>query len=179
MKRKWSREWISSKQPRKQRKYRHNAPLHVRHRFVSAHLSSELRKQFKKRSLPVRKGDEVEIMKGISKGMRGSVDRVDLKRCKVYVDGVNIKKVDGSEVLKAIEPSNLKIIKLKLDDKKRQMIFERAEKSEKANAEKKQPVKKMEHKKQKKTRKTKEHRKTRRIKRRSKRMSKKKRKGGK
>ena len=59
MKRKFSNSWISSKQVRKQRKYRYNAPLHRKRRFLSAPLSKELRKDYGKRSLVVKKGDEV------------------------------------------------------------------------------------------------------------------------
>jgi large subunit ribosomal protein L24 len=125
MKKEWSRMWLRSVQPRKQRKYRHNAPLHVRHRFMSANLSPEMRRRFGKRSMAVRKGDEVEIMRGSSKGLRGTVNRIDLSRCKVYVDEVKTKKVDGSEVMKALEPSNLRITKLSIDDKMRERILER------------------------------------------------------
>jgi len=122
----WSKAWIESKQPRKQRKYRHKAPLHVRHKFVSAHLSPDLRKQFSRRSFPIRKGDGVMITTGKFKGMRGDVTRVDLSRCMVYVEGTNIKKVDGSELARSIDPSNLIITKLNLDDKRRKMAIDRA-----------------------------------------------------
>ena len=125
MKKQWSKKWVSSTQPRKQRKYRYNAPNHIRHKFLSAHLSKELRKQFKKRSIPLRKGDEVEVMVGTFRKTRGLVERVDMKRLKVYVEGVKVKKVDGSQVSKSINPSNLKIVKLNLSDKMRVRIFER------------------------------------------------------
>lgn len=128
----WSNKWISSKQPRKQRKYRYNAPLHVRQKFVSAHLSEALKSRFGKRSLPMRKGDEVKVMRGSKKGFRGKVERIDLKKSKIYIEGLNVKKVDGSEVLRAIEPSNLLLVEPKMDDKRRQMIVERSRKSEKA-----------------------------------------------
>ncbi len=126
MKKEWSSNWISSKQPRKQRKYRHNAPLHVKQKFISAHLSEVLRKRFGKRSLSLRKGDEVKVMNGTDKGFKGKVERVNLKNTKIYIEGLNTKKVDGSEVMKAIDPSNLMIIEAKIEDKKRQMIIERS-----------------------------------------------------
>jgi len=125
MKQKWSSKWKSSKQPRKQRKFRHNAPLHVRHKFMAAHLSPALRKQFGKRSIPVRKGDEIKVMSGSSKGQTGAVERIDLKKLKVYVNGITVKKVDGSEVMKPLKPSNLMITKLNLDDRMRQRVFDR------------------------------------------------------
>ena len=126
MKKKWSGKWIASKQPRKQRKFRHNAPMHVRQKFVSAHLSEIIRRRFGKRSLQLRKGDEVKVMRGKDKGFKGKVERIDLKTSKVYIEGLNVKKVDGSEVLKAIEPSNLLMMDPKMEDKRRQAIVERA-----------------------------------------------------
>ncbi len=122
----WSKKWVSSKQPRKQRKYRHKAPLHVRQKFVSAHLSEVLRGRFEKRSLPLRKGDGVKVMRGKDKGFKGKIDRIDLKTSKVYVEGLNVKKVDGSEVLRPVEPSNLLITETKMEDKRRQNIIERS-----------------------------------------------------
>ena len=119
MKKTYSSSWVGSTQPRKQRKFRANAPLHVRHSLVSAHLSKDLRASLKKRSLPLRKGDEVVILRGESRKMRGIVDRVNLRTLKVYVDSIKVKKVDGSEVLRALEPSNLLITKLILTDKMR------------------------------------------------------------
>ncbi|MCW1309534.1 MAG: 60S ribosomal protein L26, partial [Candidatus Nanoarchaeia archaeon] len=35
----WSKKWKSSKKPSKQRKYRYNAPLHIRRKFLSVNLS--------------------------------------------------------------------------------------------------------------------------------------------
>ena len=127
MKKEWSSNWLSSVQPRKQRKYRHNAPLHTRQSFVRSNLSPDLRKRYSKRSMQLRKGDEVRVMRGSFKGKLGTVERVDLRKSRIYVDEFKIKKVDGSEVLSGLEPSNLMITKLKLDDKKRQAILSRRE----------------------------------------------------
>jgi len=129
MKRIWSNKWVSSTQRRKQRKYRHNAPMHVRHKFVSAALAGPLRKQYSKRSVPVCKGDEVEVMRGSKRKLKGTVERVDLSACKVYIEGLTVKKPDGSEVMRPFHPSNLKITKIKLDDKRRQAVFERTKKT--------------------------------------------------
>jgi large subunit ribosomal protein L24 len=125
MKSKWSSKWKASTQPRKQRKYRHNAPLHVRHKMVSARLSKELKSQLGKRSLPVRKGDDVKVVTGSRKRSTGTVSRVDLSSLKVFIDGVTTKKVDGSEVMVPIDPSNLVITKVNTDDKMRRKQLER------------------------------------------------------
>jgi large subunit ribosomal protein L24 len=114
-----------SKKPRKQRKFLYNAPLHLRKKMLAAHLSKELREKYKTRSLPVRVGDEVEVMRGKFKGKRGKILKVDLKKLRVYVEGITIKKSSGQERLFPLHPSKLKIIKLDLSDKYRQKILER------------------------------------------------------
>ena len=126
MKKEWSSKWVSSTQPRKQRKYRHNAPLHARRRFLAANLAAPLRERYGKRSMVVRKGDEVMIMRGGVKGTKGLVERVDISKEKVYLENVKVNKVDGSAVARPLSPSNLMITKLKLDDKRRQAVLERA-----------------------------------------------------
>jgi large subunit ribosomal protein L24 len=130
----WSKHWKSSKQPKKQRKYVYHAPLHVRHKFFSAHLSKELRERYNRRSFPLRRGDEVEVMRGEFKKKTGKVSRVDLKEVKVYIDGITRKKVDGSEVQVPFHPSNLKIINLNLEDKKRLKALTRTVKKEEKHA---------------------------------------------
>ena len=126
----WSKHWKSSKKPRKQRKYVYHAPLHVRHKFLSSHLSKELREKYKKRSFSVRKGDEVQVMKGKFKKKTGKISRVDTKKIKVYIDGMTRKKVDGTEIQVPIHPSNLKIINLNLEDKERIKALSRSVKKE-------------------------------------------------
>jgi len=114
-----------SKKARKQRKFLYNAPLHLRRKMISAHLSKELREQYKRRSLPLRKGDEVKVMRGEFKGTVGKVVKVDTKKYKVYIDTVKKKRSVGTEYLVPISPSNLMIVKLNLDDKYRMEILER------------------------------------------------------
>jgi len=119
MKQKFSTKWKKSKQPRKQRKYRANAPLHILKKFVSASLNKELRKKHGKRSISIRKGDVVKIMRGKFKGKQGKVTVVKLKKSKVAVEGIQVKKLEGSKVNVMMQPSNLQIIELYLEDKKR------------------------------------------------------------
>lgn len=119
MKQKFNKNWKSSKQPRKQKKYSANAPLHLKRKFTSVNLSKELRKKYGKRNLPVRKGDKVKVMVGKFRKTEGKVTEVMIKTSKIIVDGVQIKKKDGSKVNLKMEPSNLQIIELNLDDKKR------------------------------------------------------------
>ena len=136
MENEWSNKWVSSSQPRKQRKYRHNAPLHVKRKFLSTNLSKPLRERYNKRSMVVRKGDEVIVMRGQLKGTKGLVDKVDTNKECIFLENVKMKKVDGSQVAKPLVPSNLMIIKLSLDDKRRQVILERVSSRGKKEEEK-------------------------------------------
>ncbi len=62
-----------SKQPRKQRKALFNASLHVRHRLMTARLSEDLQRQYGVKRLPVRKGDTVLILRGVTLRALGGV----------------------------------------------------------------------------------------------------------
>lgn len=119
MKIEFSTAWKSSKQPRKQRKYVAKAPLHIKKKFVSANLSKELREKHKLRSAPVRKDDVVKVMRGKFKGKQGKVLEVNLKSSRIVVEGLQVKKMDGSKVNTRLQPSNVRIIELNLNDKKR------------------------------------------------------------
>ena len=125
MKTKFSSSWIKSKQPRKQRKYRHNAPLHIKQKFVSVHLSKELRKKYSKRSMNLRKGDSIKVARGKFKNKTGKVDEVSVKKTSVYINGIEIVKKDGTKARHPIHPSNLIITDIGMDDKMRGKIIER------------------------------------------------------
>ncbi len=115
--------WKSSKKPRKQRRYRLSAPLHTKHKFVNSHLSKELRKTYGKRSIGLRKGDKVKIIRGKFKKYEGKIEKIDLKETRIFVSGVDITKRDGTKKMLALHPSNLVITELNLDDKLRQKIL--------------------------------------------------------
>ena len=135
MKREFSTSWISSKQPRKQVKYRANAPLHLKHKFLSAHLSKELRTKYGKRSIPLRKGDEVLVMRGSFKKKKAKVTVVDLKRTRIALENLQRSKKDGTKINVWFSPSSLLIQDLNLDDRKRIAVFERAKnKTEKSES---------------------------------------------
>ncbi|MBI4149400.1 50S ribosomal protein L24 [Candidatus Woesearchaeota archaeon] len=118
MKQQFLRAWKQSVQPRKQRKYRAEAPLHLRGRFLGAHLAQELRKKTGVRALRVRKGDSVTIMRGQFRKKEGKVERVDTRKCKVFVHGAEVVKRDGTKAMVPIDPSNLLITKLSEDPRR-------------------------------------------------------------
>lgn len=110
---------IESKQPKKQRSARYNAPMHLRGAFMSAPLSDELRKEYRVRSARVVKGDTVKIVRGDSTGTEGEVEAIDTGKCRIVIEGVTIPKSDGTEMPRPLDPSNVQITKLNLKDAKR------------------------------------------------------------
>ena len=110
---------ILSKQPRKQRKARYNAPLHTRGTYLHAPFDADLRKKYERRNARVIVGDTVMVMRGDFRGSTGVVDAVDLRTAKVVVHSVALTKADGTEVPRPVDPSNVQITKLNLKDPKR------------------------------------------------------------
>jgi large subunit ribosomal protein L24 len=108
-----------SKKPRKQRKFVHDAPLHVRNAFLGCHLSRDLRKKYNTRSLPVRKGDKVKVLRGQFRGKSGTVERTDRKTSRAMINGIDYTKRDGTKVAILIHASNIMITELNTNDKKR------------------------------------------------------------
>jgi large subunit ribosomal protein L24 len=135
------------KNPGKQRKRLFNAPAHIRHKLMAAPLSKELIASRGAKTLPVRKGDTVQIKRGDNKGFEGKVSRVDLKAYRIYLEGLTREKVDGTNIFISIHPSKVQIRSLNLDDKWRKNILERkkaVEKPAKAEKPKAKPIKKAE-----------------------------------
>ena len=112
------------KDPRKQRKRLYNAPAHLRHKLMAAPLAPELISSKGAKALPVRKGDTVRIVRGDHIGFEGKVSRVDLKRYRVFLEGLTREKVDGTSIFVSVHPSKVMIKNLKLDDKWRKGILE-------------------------------------------------------
>ena len=113
------------KDPGKQRKMLFNAPAHLRHKIMSAPLSPELVKSRGAKTLPVRKGDTIRIMRGDHKGFEGKIQRVDLSEYRIYVEGLTREKVDGTAIFVSVHPSKVMIKNLGLDDKWRKDILKR------------------------------------------------------
>jgi len=110
-----------SAKPRKQRKQRFNADLHIKQHFAHAHISKELRQKLgiKLRSIELRKGDTVKVMAGSAKGKTGKVNKVILKNAKAEIEGITRKNARGKEIFIPISISNLYITDLDMHDKLR------------------------------------------------------------
>ena len=119
MKSKFSSSWNKSKQPRKQRKYIANAPNHLKRKLLGCNLDKPLREKYDRKTIEIRKNDEVKIMRGKFTKKQGKVLIIDTKRTRVQIDGINMAKKDGEKAPVWFHPSNLKIIRLEDSDQKR------------------------------------------------------------
>ncbi len=115
----WSSNWKSSKNQTKQRKYRTNAPMHVKDNFVTANLNDVLRDELETRSLGIRIGDRAKVMRGDDKGAEGIVSNIDRDNSKVYINNLDRQKIDGTLREKPFRPSNLQLQALNLEDEDR------------------------------------------------------------
>ncbi len=103
----------------------YTAPLHRKSKQVSATLSEELRRQYGRRSVRVRKGDTVRVMRGEYKGIEGKVQRVHVKDCRLEIEGLQREKVRGDKVPVLIHASKVMVIALDMGDKLRESILRR------------------------------------------------------
>ena len=58
-------------------------------------------------------------MRGKFKKKQGKVLEINVKRKRILVEGIQVKKMDGSKVGISQRASNLQVIELNMDDKKR------------------------------------------------------------
>ncbi|KAK2628041.1 hypothetical protein QTJ16_002687 [Diplocarpon rosae] len=109
---------------RKSRKAHYDAPSSVRRTIMSAPLSKELREKYNVRSIPIRKDDEVTVVRGSNKGREGKITSVYRLKYIVHIERVVKEKSSGQSVPLGIHPSKVVITKLKID-KDRESILER------------------------------------------------------
>ncbi len=107
---------------RKQRFAHFNAPSHIRRKIMSAGLNKELRKQYNCRSLPIRKDDEVQVVRGGFKGREGKVVKVYRKNYVIQIDRVVKEKMNKQTVPIGVHPSNVVITKIHLDKDRKNLL---------------------------------------------------------
>lgn len=106
-----------STQPRKQRLANYNRNQHAQMRAMSAHLSDELLKEYSLvRSVTVRKGDTVKVVRGIFKGHTAKVVKVFPQRGFITIDEATLTKADGKKVARMFRPSKVILTKLDMSD---------------------------------------------------------------
>ncbi|KAF5778729.1 putative ribosomal protein L2, domain 2 [Helianthus annuus] len=109
---------------RKCRKAHFTAPSSVRRVLMSAPLSNDLRTKYNARSIPVRKDDEVQVVRGTYKGREGKVVQVYRRKWVIHIERITREKVNGQTVNVGVNPSKVVVTKLKLD-KDRKALLER------------------------------------------------------
>lgn len=112
----------SSKSPRKQRRRVRYAALHERKSLLKCRLDEFLQEEYGLRSLVVKKGDLVKVMRGQFRDTEGKVTSVNYKKVRVFLESATITKADGKEAPLPIHPSNLMLVKLELDDERKSLI---------------------------------------------------------
>merc|ERR1711972_136061 len=107
---------------RKSRKAHFTAPSSVRRKIMSAHLNKDLSSKYHVKSMPIRKDDEVIVVRGSHRGREGKVIQVYRKKYVIHIERVTREKSNGSTVNVGIHPSNVMITKLKLDKDRRAIL---------------------------------------------------------
>merc|ERR1712038_231799 len=111
----------------KNRKRHFSAPSHIRRTLMSAPLSKELRQKYGVRSMPIRKDDKVQVLRGHYKGQQvGKVVQCYRKKYVVYIERIQREKTNGATVYVGIHPSKVCIVKLKMDKDRKNIIDRRA-----------------------------------------------------
>ncbi len=119
MKARYSTAWKNSTKPNKQRKYAHNAPLHIRNKFLSCSITKSLKDEHNTKHIRVKTKDTVKILRGEHRGKTGEITKVNVKNATVHIKDITRKKVNGQDAHIPIKPSNIQIIELDLKDEKR------------------------------------------------------------
>lgn len=86
------------------------------------------------RSIPIRKDDEVTIVRGSNKGREGKVTSVYRLKYVIHIERVTREKSNGQSVPIGVHPSKVVINKLKLD-KDRENILDRISKGRESTKE--------------------------------------------
>lgn len=94
---------------------------------MSAPLSKDLRAKYNVRSMPIRKDDEVQVVRGHFKGQAvGKVIQAYRKKYVVHIERITREKANGATVFVGIHPSNVVIMKMKLDKDRKDILERRA-----------------------------------------------------
>nr|QAA11205.1 ribosomal protein L26 [Eustigmatophyceae sp. Mont 10/10-1w] len=115
---------------RKSRKAHFSAPSHMRRVLMSAPLSKDLQAKYKVRSMPIRKEDEVTVVRGRHKNSDGKVTQVYRKKFVIHIDRITREKANGATVNVGIHPSKVVITKLKMNKSRKAILERKARKSD-------------------------------------------------
>jgi large subunit ribosomal protein L26e len=74
------------------------------------------------RSIPIRKDDEVKVVRGQFKNREGKVETVYRKKFVIHIERLTREKSNGATVKIGVHPSNVVITKLKLDNDRKEIL---------------------------------------------------------
>ena len=81
--------------------------------------------------MPVRKDDEVQVVRGTFKNREGKVVAVYRKKWVIHIERLNRDKVNGQAVPVGIDPSKVVITKLKMDKDRKALLDRKGKAAEK------------------------------------------------
>jgi large subunit ribosomal protein L24 len=92
--------------------------------LLHVHISKTLKQRMKakKRSLLVKKGDKVKVMRGGFKGKEGKVAKVNYTRAVVFVEGLTQKGMRGKENMVPLQPSNLLLMDVDMTKERKELF---------------------------------------------------------
>jgi large subunit ribosomal protein L24 len=84
-------------------------------------------------------GDTIKVVRGEYSGIEGKIEKVNMKRGSLAIEGIQREKVRGGNVKVEINSTNVIITDLDLDDKYRQALIDRIHNPKKKNLGEKKP----------------------------------------
>ena len=112
---------ISSKRRTNRKKF-YEADSNKKRIFMSSKLEKNLKKVYDRKTIPLRKGDEVKITRGNHRGKVGNIVQISRKGIFLYISTVTFKKMKGDEAYSPIHPSNVEVLKLVLTSERKMFL---------------------------------------------------------
>jgi len=116
---------LKTKKPSKQRKRIALATEKEILKMMKVRLSEKLREKYRTRSVSVRKGDSVKILRGDFAGIEGKIIETDRHNQKVTVEGVTKEKVSGEQRRIPVHVSNVEMTTIDTGDRWRSDKFKK------------------------------------------------------
>jgi large subunit ribosomal protein L26e len=110
----------------KNRKLHFASDSEARRKLMSAPLSKELQSKHGIRSLPIRKDDEVTVVRGTFKNREGKVMACYRRKFVIHVERITREKANGGVVQVGIDASKVVITKIKMDADRKKKVDAKA-----------------------------------------------------
>ena len=89
---------------------------------MSAQLSKDLSAKWLCRSIPVRHGDTVKIVRGPLKGREGKVTEVYRRKWCIHIEKLMKEKTNGQQAKIPIHTSNVQVTNMRLDKDRKALL---------------------------------------------------------